>query len=247
MPDVSGYRAKWGLIIPSTNTTTEHDFWHLVPRGITVHSGRALITDPVMDSNEAATRVLDQMDAGFDHAVAEVVSLRPDRVILAMAAEVMRRGVDGGGALLAELAERTGCPVTSGPDASAEALRILGVEKIALLTPYQPGSDEVSTSYFTELGFNVVAVKGLRCTSAHAIAQVTPSQVIAGLRELDRPGVEAFLQIGTALPMVRLVDEAERWLDKPTIAMNAATVWSALRHSGFDDVVLDAGVLLREH
>jgi maleate isomerase len=247
MPDVSGYRAKWGIIIPSTNTTTEHDFWFLAPPGITIHSGRALISDPRMDSNEAAVHVLDQMDAGFDHAVAEVNSLLPDRVILAMAAEVMRHGVAGGDAILDDLAQRTGVPVTAGPNAAAEALETLGAHKIALLTPYQPGSDAISTAYFIERGFDVVNVLGLRCATAHAIAQLQPEAIVGGLRELDGPDVEAFLAIGTAVPIVRLVDQAEHWLGKPVIAMNTATVWSALRHSGFDDKIPAGGLLVREY
>ena len=35
--------------------------------------------------------------------------------------------------------------------------------------------------------------------------------------------------------MVELADEAERWLDKPVIAINAATWWMALRDNGIDD------------
>ena len=35
--------------------------------------------------------------------------------------------------------------------------------------------------------------------------------------------------------MVRLADEAERWLGKPVIAINAATWWMALRDNGIND------------
>ncbi len=52
--------------------------------------------------------------------------------------------------------------------------------------------------------------------------------------ELNGPDVEAIVQIGTNLSMVRLADEAERWLGKPVLAINAATLWSATaaRESG---------------
>jgi maleate isomerase len=47
--------------------------------------------------------------------------------------------------------------------------------------------------------------------------------------------------------MVRLADEAERWLGKPVIAINAATWWLALRNNHITDKVYGCGRLLREH
>jgi len=47
--------------------------------------------------------------------------------------------------------------------------------------------------------------------------------------------------------MVRLADEAERWLDKPVLAINAVTLWHALRANGISDQFHGAGMLLRDH
>jgi maleate isomerase len=55
------------------------------------------------------------------------------------------------------------------------------------------------------------------------------------------------VQIGTNLSMVRLADEAERWLGKPVLAINAVTLWHALRTSGIPDQMRGFGSLLREH
>ena len=52
---------------------------------------------------------------------------------------------------------------------------------------------------------------------------------------------------GTNLSMVRLAAEAEEWLAKPVIAINAATLWHALRANGFDDRFEGLGSLLAEH
>ena len=61
------------------------------------------------------------------------------------------------------------------------------------------------------------------------------------------PEADAVVQCGTNLSMVRLADEAERWLHKPVIAINAATWWMALRDNGITDKVYGAGGLLRDH
>jgi maleate isomerase len=47
--------------------------------------------------------------------------------------------------------------------------------------------------------------------------------------------------------MVRLADEAERWLGKPVLAINAVTLWHALRASGIADQRRGFGSLLRDH
>ena len=51
----------------------------------------------------------------------------------------------------------------------------------------------------------------------------------AALIELDGDDVDAIVQVGTNLSMVRLAAAAEMWLGKPIIAINTATYWHALR------------------
>jgi maleate isomerase len=58
--------------------------------------------------------------------------------------------------------------------------------------------------------------------------------------------VDALVQAGTNLSMVTLADEAECWLGKPVIAINAAIWWIALRDNGVEDKVHGCGRLLRE-
>lgn len=247
MPDSASFRAKWGVIIPSTNTVVEHDFALLCPPGITFHSGRSYITNPAMHSDEAARALLDQMDDRFEDAMSDVMTVQPDRLVIAMSAEVIRRGAKRGAEFVDDVAQRTGLPVTTAPDASAAALRALGVERVAMVSPYHPQSDQLTFDYFCELGFDVRRIHGLRCSSATAIAETTDQEIIQALRLIDAPDVEGLLQVGTNLSMVRLAAEAERWVGKPTVAMNTATVWHALRKSGFDDRIFHLGSLLEQH
>jgi maleate isomerase len=77
---------------------------------------------------------------------------------------------------------------------------------------------------------------------------VPETQLLPIIRdELNGRDVEAIVQVGTNLSMVRLADEAERWLDKPVLAINAVTLWHALRINGIPDRMRGFGSLLREH
>ena len=67
-----------------------------------------------------------------------------------------------------------------------------------------------------------------------------------GLLELDGDDVDAIVQVGTNLSMVKLAAMAELWLGKPVIAINTATYWHALRANGIMDKVEGCGRLLEE-
>jgi maleate isomerase len=125
-------------------------------------------------------------------------------------------------------------------------LNLFGAKRIGVVTPYQPVGDENVIKFFSEIGFEVVRIKGLKCPTAVSIAHVTENELRQALIEVNGPDVDALVQAGTNLSMVGLADEAERWLGKPVIAINAATWWLALRANGIEDKVWGAGRLLRE-
>ena len=62
----------------------------------------------------------------------------------------------------------------------------------------------------------------------------------------DAGDVDAIIQVGTNLSMVRLAAAAEMWLGKPIIAINTATYWHALRQNGILDKIPGLGRLLEE-
>jgi maleate isomerase len=70
---------------------------------------------------------------------------------------------------------------------------------------------------------------------------------VAALRAVAGPEVEAIVQVGANLSMIRLAGAAERWLGKPVLAVNAALIWHALRQHGLPDQFEEFGRLLRQH
>jgi maleate isomerase len=246
MPDAGAWRAKFATIVPSTNTIVEYDYNDIGPTGITFHAGRMHIADGSLGSDEDFQALLEQIRASIDVAIRDVLTCKPDYVVMGMSAETFWGGREGNERFERRVREATGLEVTTGASACREALRRLGAERIAVISPYQPIADENVTRFFEESGFRVHAFKGLRCPSATAIARVSERELIDVLRELDDPQVDAIVQVGTNLSMVRLADEAERWLGKPVLAINAATMWHALRANDYADRFRRFGLLLRE-
>jgi maleate isomerase len=191
---------------------------------------------------------MDNIRKSMMQAVDDVMTCEPDYLIMGMSSETFWGGVAGNAAFIERVRAQSGLGVSTGASACRAALERYGVTRIAVLSPYQPIADRQVTGFFEESGFKVVRFKGLRCPTATSIAEVTeaPLRTILG-EELNSPDVEAIVQVGTNLSMVRLADEAERWLGKPVLAINAVTLWHALRASGVTDQRRGFGSLLREH
>jgi maleate isomerase len=242
-----GIRARMGLIVPSTNVVAETDMWRAAPPGVTFHTGRLYVEDPDLSTNERFLAFLDQIRAAMVTAVRDVVTCKPDFMVMGMSSETFWGGAEGNEAFTRNLEESSGLSVTTGATACKQALDVLGVSKIAVITPYQPVGDEQVYRDFADIGATVVRLKGLRCPNATAPAAVTEAELQAAIDELDGPDVEAIVQVGTNLSMVGLADRAEKALGKPVVAINAAILWSALRAYGIDDRYDGQGGLLREH
>jgi maleate isomerase len=247
MPDVVGFRAKMGVIIPSTNTVVESDFSDLRIPGVTFHTGRMYIAQPALDSDRAFERLLEQVQVVVETAVRDVLTCQPDYLLMGMSAPTFWGGVEGNHRFTERVRNLSGLRVSTGAESCRAALEIYQAKRIVVFTPYQPIMREQIVRYFQECGFQVLRYKDLRSASATAIAHITPAELRPVLKELDGPDVDAIVQCGTNLSMVRLAAEAEGWLGKPVIAINTATLWHGYRANGFTDRLYGFGSLLSDH
>lgn len=247
MTNIVGPRAVFGVIVPSTNTVVEHDYWRAGVAGVAFRAGSMYIPNPVMGDDNDFQALLGQIRASIDTAVRDALTAEPDRLVMGMSAETFWGGVEGNAAFEQRLRDRSGLPVTTGASSCRAALKALGCQRIAVFSPYQPIADREVGRFFTEAGFDVLAITGLRCPTAMDIARVRPERLDEVVKELDSPDVQAIVQVGTNLSFVAQADRLERELGKPIVAINSATLWHALREHGFGDRLDGAGSLLRHH
>jgi maleate isomerase len=199
-----------------------------------------------LNSDADFETLVGHIKATLDEAIDGVTTADVNHVIIGISAESFWDGIDGAQAVKERLEARAGCEVTLGSAAARAALEAVGAKRIAVLTPYWPVADERVDTYFSQCGFEVKRVIGLKANSPVNIAEQSEETMRNALRELNTPDVDAIIQCGTNLCMARLAAEAERWLDKPVIAINTALYWHALRHMGIDDKVEGFGRLLEE-
>jgi maleate isomerase len=168
---------------------------------------------------------------------------------MGMSSVTFNGGAAGADAFVAKVEKEAGVKISVGSHSSTAALRAYGgVKRIAFISPYYPVANAEVRRYFTESGFEVVRDICLQCKSWTGIAEVPPEVLRERLIELNGNGkdVDAVVQVGTNLSMVRLAAAAEMWLGKPVIAINTATYWHALRANGIMDKISGLGRLLEE-
>lgn len=196
MPDAAGYRIKFGVIVPSTNTVVEADYNRMAPHGVTFHTGRMYIEQPRMDSDESFEALLGQIRGSIRVAIRDVMTCKPDALVMGMSSETFWGGVQGNAEFIERVKAQAGLTISTGASACRAALECHGARRIAVLSPYQPVSDKQVTRYFEEAGFEVVRFKGLRCPTATSIAEVPEAQLLPIIRDelngsdggRDRPG-----------------------------------------------------------
>lgn len=249
MTDSLGPRGKFGVLAPSTNTSVQPEFEAMRPWGITHHHSRLIIPDSKVTDDASFLEMMDGIRAALFPALEAVLTCDPDYVVLGMSAETFWDGLDGAKDLQRKLDKVAQRGVCMGSDACQAALRAYGssIKRLGIITPYMPVGDRQVHRFFTECGFEVVNLLGLKCKSPVLIAHETKRRLRDAIVEVNQGKVDAIVQVGTNLAMAEVAAIAEFWLDKPVIAINTATYWYALRQFRIKDKVYGWGSLLAEH
>lgn len=250
MVDSLGYRMKFGIIAPSTNTSVEPEYALMQPPGITNHFCRIEIPDDPVRTDEEFVKLLENIRGSTEVAMDRVMTCSPGFVIMGMSAETFWDGEEGADALHKRMEDRAGVGVSLGSHACEHALKAYSEEKpiktIGVLTPYMPAGDAMVRKFFTDIGYEVKALIGLKSPSPVLIAHEPEEKLREAIIELNQADVDCIIQVGTNLACMNVATDAERWLGKPVIAINAATYWHSLRRNGFDDKVHGCGRLLSD-
>jgi len=255
-PDFLEHKRKFMVVIPSTNTTVEHDYWRMLfsnpdIEGIGFHSAPILIAAPKLSCDEDMLTFLVQFRKEILRTVDIGMTAEPEYLIMGMSLETFFGGWEGNRELMDVIGNHCGLSVATGAEACKYALEKFKAKKISVITPYQTIGDTNVVKFFNEIGFEVLKIHGFKCGSATDIAHVPESiceDVIRKMAVPDANGTrpDAIVQCGTNLSMISIADKLEAELGLPIIAINAATLWFALRENGFTEPLYKCTRLCRE-
>ncbi|MEK9692668.1 MAG: arylmalonate decarboxylase, partial [Rhodospirillaceae bacterium] len=126
MTDSLGWRKKFAVVAPSTNTSVQPEFDEMRPRGVTNHFSRVWIPDDPVESDDDFNKLMENIRAELDNAVERVLTCRPDYLVMGMSSETFWGGLKTSIELKRRMKELSGLPVAMGSDACRAALSCYG-------------------------------------------------------------------------------------------------------------------------
>lgn len=234
MVDTLAPRAIIGVMTPAMNTVVQPDLELLRPIGVTNQMQRFRL---------GGDRISEDL---FDEAE-KLMDCKPVAIAVGLTTDAAPGGVEKLLECSQQLAKQLGIPVCNASIAIQQALLAIGAKRIAVVTPFSADIDRTVKANLQSAGLEVVAIKGTQAPSLQAICETPFEQIRSLIRQLAKSDCDAVVQIGTALPMIELIDELENDTGKTIIACNAALYWQTLRLVGIGDSLDGFGSLFSEY
>lgn len=246
--DTLGYRAKLGVVVPTTNTTVQPELEAMRPPGVTHHVSRMFLPPRPYANMDEYKRALESEGDKLHEAIDLLLPAEPAAIVEGHSIHSFRRDVAHGLDAQQTLSDYCKVPVWIPSVSILRALEAIGnPRRIAILTPYWPPADDMIANWFRSGGYHVTKAEGMKATGPTNVSRITPDQIYAGFRMVDTPDTEVLIHVGTALPVSGLTERIERDHGKPLIGVNVATYWAALRSIGIQDRIKGFGMLVANH
>src|SRR5579884_1850718 len=94
MVDALGWRIKFGVIAPSTNTVVQPEFDAMAPPGVTNHFGRIHIPNDPLGGHDDFTQLIETVRRELMAAVDRVMTCEPAHLIMGMSSETFWDGLE---------------------------------------------------------------------------------------------------------------------------------------------------------
>lgn len=235
-----GWRARIGLMIPSTVTTMDQEFNRMAPEGISVHVTRLFHTSSSLEG-------LESLYDNIERAAEELATAHVDIIVF---------GCTSGGLIKGKQYEEdirntignacNNIPAITVIGSVIDALHLFNIKKVVVATPYISEVYEAEKLFLEDLGLNVLEIRGLDIEDSASISyeQPTASYKLAKRMYCDNPGAEGIFISCTNFRTIEIIDTLEKDTNVPVITAVQATLWNCLRKLGCNEPIPGYGKLL---
>jgi maleate cis-trans isomerase len=234
-----------GLLYPGHSA--EDDFPALESRV----GGAVRLPVVITSVGEDAHRVDALLDLGraerLADGAAQLAAEKPDAVMWACTSGSFVFGPEGARDQASGVAAAAGVPASSTSIAFVDAVRHLGVRRVAVAASYPDDVAQHFVRFLRAGGAEVVAMGSHGIITAAEVGTLEPEQVVAMVKAADHPDAEAVLVPDTAMHTLAIISELEAAIGKPVLTANQVTVWKGLQLLGPVPVLPGLGTLFGDH
>ena len=238
-------RARFGILVPFTNTNLEPDMALMCPAGVSMHFARlgGYDADEIPDEDQMAG--LGTSD--IDDPLALLHGARPDVILYGCTSATLSIGPDFDRDLAARIAAHSGAQTVTAAGALVNALKSksLGIGQIGFASPYVPEINDRAVAFLASEGIETVSRADVTETLDNEGQGALPPAAVADLaRRADSSQAQAIVLSCTDMRSVEAIAEIEAELGKPVVTSNQAMMYQATRLTGIADPMPGYGQLL---
>ncbi|WP_299076704.1 Asp/Glu racemase [uncultured Ruegeria sp.] len=236
-------RARFGILVPFTNTNLEPDMALLRPDGVSMHFARmgGYDQDEIPDA--------DQMHglgaADLDEPLHLLQGVRPDVILYGCTSATLTHGPAFDRALAERIKADSGAETVTAAGALVHALQTLGVNRIGFASPYVSAINDLAVGFLAETGFETVARSEVSdALDNYGQGNLDPQAVFDLGLATDHPEAEAIVLSCTDMRSVESIGRLEAEVRKPVISSNQAMMFQAMQLAGISEALPGYGQLL---
>lgn len=230
-----GWRARLGLMIPSTDVMQETVYHQIVPNGVSVHFTRLTLEEVTLEALKKMAMEIENAAKLLSMARVDVIGYGCTSGTIAIGDKEVMKRIKG---------VAPNIQATTMATAVINALRALKIGKVALATAYIDEITEKEVSFLEEHGFRVISINGLGIKVDYEISQVSVEEIYRLAKGVNVSGAEGIFISCGALRSHEIVELLEKDIGKPVVVSNQAMIWDMLRRAGVGDVIRGYGKLL---
>jgi maleate isomerase len=216
-----------GLIVPSSNTVAEVDFYRRLPAGCTLHTARMYLEETTPEGESA------MLDEYLPTAINDLRSARPDVMVFGCTSAGALRGNDYEAQLITRIAQETGAETFSVAASVRRTILAAGGRRVGVITPYVDSLNEKIRESLEADGLEVVGIHGLGITDNFAIAEVEPERIAEFAAEcFAGSDIDLLFASCTNFRAIDAREQIQAALEVPVVTSNHAALTVVLEQIG---------------
>jgi maleate isomerase len=216
-----------GLIVPSSNTVCEPDFYTRLPDGCALHTARMFLEETTPEGESV------MLDEHVPRAIVDLATARPDVVVFGCTSAGALRGNEYEAGLIERISDQTGAPTVSVAASVRRTINSQKPDRVGVITPYVDSLNEKIRESLEADGVSVTAIHGLGIDENFAIAEVEPERIVSFATECFSPGdIDLLFASCTNFRAFDAREEIHQALGLPVVTSNQAALAAVLDHLG---------------
>jgi maleate cis-trans isomerase len=228
-----------GLLVPSSNSTVEVEFYRTLPQDVSLHVARLPITQV---NPESIAGMVDPLEGESK----KLASADVDVIVLGAAAPSFLKGMGYDREMSQRIAQASGKPATTASTALLQSLTALGAKRIALGTAYTTRVNDIAIAFLRANGIEVVKTECLGYEDNLEIGRLDVQSARDLGRRIACPEAQAIAFLCTNWQSMAIIERLECDTGLPVLSSTQFSVWAALKAIGYAGRIEGYGRLLRE-